>query len=272
MPKIIPAEWKRELAIFCLLELYEGEAQFVAEWRRLRVPYLSPLTELASVSGLYEVYRFRSILPFTWENVHKSYLVEEHLIKRSSFFRGSRPSLDELEERYEQLRENLVPYTTQLTSLAYHWNLRASWAGDELLDEDVESIVSQLFKEAGVHEFGDLVAEEVIKHSWELMPSSASKDVYPLTVRIGPVDFMLQGRRETLMRLRKTLADYEKGLRYAGFGDFPSAVKRHAKWWFEHYVDRKTYAELETQFAQAGQETIKRKVWEFSRLVGIKTR
>ena len=272
MPRIIPAEWKGQVAISCLMELYKGDAQFVAEWRPLRAPYLSPLTELASVFGLYEVYRFRSILPFTWETVHKSHLVEEHLIQRSSFLRGSRPSMHELEERYEQLQESLVPYATQLTSLAYRWKLQASWAGDELLNEDVESVVSQLFKEAGVPEFGDLVAEEVIKSSWELMPSSASKGVYPLTVRIGPGDFMLQGRQEIVIRLRKMLAEHENELREAGFGDLPSALKRHARWWFEHYVDRKTYAELETQFPQAGQETIKRKVWEFSKLIGIKTR
>lgn len=254
------------------MELYEGEAQFVAEWRRLRAPYLSPLTELASVFALYKIYRSRTILPFTWENVHRSCLVEEHLIQRSSFLRGSPPPLDELEERYEQLRENLVPYASQLTSLAYQWNLRASWAGDELLDEDVESIISQLFKEAGVPEFDDLIAEGFIKGLWEFMPSSSSKGVYPLTVRIGAGDFMLQGRQETVVRLRKMLAEHEKELREAGFGDFPSALRRHARWWFEHYVKRKTYAELEMQFPQAGQETIKRKVWEFSRLVGIKMR
>jgi len=272
VPRIIQAEWKREVAILCLMELYKEEAQFVAEWRRLRAPYLSPLTELATVDALYEVYRFRSILSFTFENIRKSYLVEKNLIQRSSYPRGSRPPLDELEERYEQLRDNLVPYATQLTSLAYQWNLRASWAGDELLDEDVESIVSQLFKEAGVPEFDDLIAEEVIKGSWEFIPFSASKGVYPLTIRIGPGDFMLQARREILMGLRRRLANYEKGLRYAGFADIPSAVKRHAEWWFEHYIRGKTYAELEKEAQRVGQETIKRKVWEFSKLVGIKTR
>jgi len=272
MPRIIPAEWKTEVAIVCLVELYEGEVQFVAERRRLRAPYLLLLTELAGVSALYEVYRSRSILPFTLENIHKSYLAEKHLIQRFPFLPGSPPPLGELEERDEQLRENLVPYATQLTSLAYEWNLRASWAGDKLLDEDVESIVSQLFKEAGVPELGDLIAEELVKGSWEFMPSTVSKGVYPLTVKISPADFLLQGRQEIVVGLRKMLAQREKELREAGFEDFPSAVKRHAEWWFDHYVKRKTYAELEMQFPQAGQETIKRKVWEFSKLVGIKTR
>jgi hypothetical protein len=256
------------------MELYKGEVQFVAEWRRLRAPYLSPLTELAGVSAFYEVYRSRSILPFTFENIHKSCLAEKHLIQRFPFLRGSPPplnELNELEERYEQLRENLVPYVTQLTSLAYEWKLRASWAGDELLDEDVESIVGHLLKEAGVPELGDLIAEELIKHSWEFMPSTASKAVYPLTVKISTADFLLQGRQEIVVGLRKMLAQREKELREAGFEDVPSAVRRHAEWWFAHYVKGETYAGLEMPFPQPSQETIKRKVWEFSKLVGIKT-
>jgi len=272
MPRIIPAGWKRELAITCLMELYKGEVQFVAEWRRLRAAYLLPLTELAGVFALYEVCRSRSILPFTFENVHKSYLAEKHLVQHFPFFRGSTPPLNELEERVEQLRENLVPYATQLTSLAYEWKLRASWAGDELLDEDVESIVGRLLKEAGVPELAHVIAGELLKDSWGFMPSTASRAVHPLTVKISPMDFMLQGRREIVVGLRKMLAQHEKELREAGFEDVPSAVKRHAEWWFAHYVKGKAYAELEMPFPQSSQETIKRKVWEISKLVGIKTR
>jgi len=49
MPRLLPAQWIKEVAINCLLELYEQDSNFVRQWEQLKRRYDSLLTQLTKV-------------------------------------------------------------------------------------------------------------------------------------------------------------------------------------------------------------------------------
>lgn len=105
-----------------------------------------------------------------------------------------------------------------------------------------------------------------------LEPLLPSEPLQPLIFKVNAYELMYSGRQEIQDRFAKTLANYENKLKFLGWQELPSAIERHAHWWFEHYVHHKTYRELEQeeQELRVGQESIKRAVWRFSKLLSIK--
>ena len=96
--------------------------------------------------------------------------------------------------------------------------------------------------------------------------------ISPLEIKVSSWAFVFYGRKQIQAEIAKKLKEYEARLKTVGLKEKPSALENHAKWWFEHYVKGKPYQELAQQFPGTEEETIKRKVWEFSKLVGIRTR
>lgn len=56
--------------------------------------------------------------------------------------------------------------------------------------------------------------------------------------------FVTGARRKILDQLRDLLVHYETRLKLASAREFPNSLKSHAKWWFQHYVQHKTYDEI----------------------------
>ena len=232
MPRLGHQQAIRNDAITALLKLYRNDPNFMKDLGELRRPYM-PLIERHSKEFLQ-----RLLDPCDTES------------KTASF-----PD----KERY---LVQLQPYFDGLANLTHKWNLRVSWAVVSLFALDILDCCKTKGMPDKLHvtleEFGSL-------YPWE-------PPVPPMTIAVPAWAVVALGRKEVLEEVARRLKEYENQIKAAGLKEYPSALKIHARWWFEHYVKRKSYPELEKRYTQANRETIKRKVWEFSRLVGIKTR
>jgi hypothetical protein len=98
----------------------------------------------------------------------------------------------------------------------------------------------------------------------------------PLEIRVSSWAFFHLTRQQMLQQIEKQLEDYEGEIRKSGSRERPSAIERHAKWWFEHYVHGKFYDEIaqEEAFTPGGllashAKNVGAAVRRFSRLIGI---
>jgi len=241
------------------MRLYLQESEFLAELHQLRQNYLELLAE--SVVAQVEFFS-KCRVALTAEKYHKTVCdLYEWLATR-----GSPPTLPaSLARQFERIRQiylKLGPYFRDLEQLAARWKLRAPWAGPMLYLYDIHS----LFTEIGMPDTIEVPLEQLdLLYPWP-------PPVSPLEIKVSAWAFVFYGRKRIQAEIARKLKDYEDKLKAAGLKEAPSALENHAQWWFEHYVKGKTYRELAQQLPRTQEETIKRKVWEFSRLVGIRTR
>ena len=147
-------------------------------------------------------------------------------------------------------------YFNELVEFALKWKLNSRWSGGALLILDALDLPG--FQKKGYIPFRDLIFLSIPK-------------ILPLQIKVDAWDIILLGRKKVLSKISSDLREYESRIRkVGGMKRYPSGLKRHAFWWFEHYVVGKTYKQISYEGAAAYEETIKRKVWEFSNLVGIK--
>lgn len=229
-------------------------------------PHRGLLKQFAKVFTLYQITDIVRKVPhdlIRWEIDHQR--VEKYLMGLPPSL-SDRRDLGELSEHAEQIDNKLATYKEKLCALAYRWSMRADWAPDELFFEDIDTLQSDIFRAAGVtamNKLSDEQAAAYLRHSGLLGPS-ASSQVSIVTL------YTKGGRRGTERAFARHLAHFEAALKDAGMKEVPSSLEKHADWWFEHYVNGKTYVQLESQFPEARSESIKRAVRNFSKLVGIK--
>lgn len=168
----------------------------------------------------------------------------------------------------DKLKRNLVDKQVQdfnpdlcilaLDELAWRWKLRlpGHLAGFNLFIDKVSEEVKSL---------GIKIQEGPVFHLHFSAQSS------PLKMEIPSWLIIEYGQEEVVKQVRAAISKYTKQLREKGLSDYPSSLKKHAAWWLGHYVHGKTYPELAEEYAY-GQETIKRKVWEFRKLLHIELR
>jgi hypothetical protein len=149
-----------------------------------------------------------------------------------------------------------------LEELAYKWHMKAPWASNALINEDIKELRNQIFLDAGADYAIELMKER-FDHPFEdiKLPS-------PLKISIGWTSYLEKGREETLTRINKLLASYEFDLKQEGAREFPNELKTYAHYWFEHYVRKMKYPDIAKKYV-VNPETIKRKVWEFRRLLSV---
>jgi len=267
MPRLVSPEMLRQIAIFYLLELYKQETGFVTEWKRLRQLFSSPLRQLAKIWALSW---FSETVGTRFYNLFEA---ERDYQRLENYLEGFPPSLTnprdrhELAAEYEEILERLEPYTRALNDLAYRWNLRAPWAADELLSDDVDDVAGEIFKAAGVA----IPVEDIPSCAQFILPFLS-----PLEVELPWWSFVTQGRQRILAAISKKLAVYEAMLKAKGAQEFPSSLEAHARWWFQHHVRHKTYDEIaQLEVYTAGGKLVSyaknvgAAVRKFSRLIGI---
>ena len=159
------------------------------------------------------------------------------------------------------LANQLDAYEKALADLAYRWQLKAPWAGHVLLLNHILDIIINIMPQ-------DIRNADIPVEMLE--PFLPSAPLPPLSFQVNAYELMFSGRQEIQDKFAKALADYENELKSLGWRELPSALEKHAYWWFEHYVHHKKYPELEQEDPQIGRESIKRAVWKFTRLLGIK--
>lgn len=254
MPKLTTFQRTKGLAIAALLKLYMTEPEFVKELEEIRTTHSAVLEQWLSTS-----YR-------DWTQVKENLTPEEFDSLIGVFFSLYQAFPDNLANKLEslistpdpKLESQIEAYFQALTDLAYKWKLRASWAGISLnLHYILENTIYALPEEAEI--------PEELFESW--MPPIP---IPPLKFEVKAFELMFRGRQEIQDKFAKVLSDYENKLRSLGWVELPTSIESHAFWWFEHYVHGIPYHELENQ--QVTMETIKRAVWKFSKLLGIRVK
>jgi hypothetical protein len=167
----------------------------------------------------------------------------------------------------EQLWVQLQPYASVLKELAFRWKLRAPWAVQTLMCYDVLDCMTLLGLPTEI--------DVPINSLGQLYPWPAP--LPDLVVTVSPWAFFLSGKEQIKKEIANKLSQYESQIKATGFHEFPSALITHAKWWFEHYIHRKTYVAIAMmEVDRMGdtptvyERTVGEAVRRFSNLIGIK--
>ena len=271
MPRLLPPEWIKQIAINGLLQLYEKESRFVVEWDQLKQPYASLVTQLTKVQILLDVNRVLSRKP-----PHDDFVAWVTDLQRLRNYLQNIPphaeySPDEFEKRNVQICEELNPYILGLTKLAYKWNLRAPWAAEALLQRDVSRLEQQIYTTSGVTLIDKPTDEQIqalLGDNFSSLPSERwAVNVVSL--------YRAKGRPGLMAKLGTGLARFEQKAKDAGAKEIPSALDKHTKWWFQHYVLHLTYPQISELIAQATSrvgpypENVQKAVIKLSQLLEI---
>lgn len=273
MPRLVPPDWIEIVAINILLQLYETETGFVLEWEKVRYPFTSLIEQYGKTSCLIEIEHILKKCPpsdlIAWVS---------DMQKLKNYLQGPLGSTDhsndlsELRENYEDLQEQLIPYVQRLNNLAYNWNLRASWAGDKLMWRDVQRIQQDVFNAAGVTILNNLSDRQIQILLGD--ESSLSLDNGPIYASTSSL-YLAGGRIGYLSKLNRRLKEFEEKLKASGAKEPPSAIGKHAEWWFDHYVHNMKFSDIADKIAKIDTkgghypENIRKAVLKFSGLLGI---
>lgn len=253
MPKLGHPYLTKGKAIAYLLDLYRNDSEFVKELDEIRRPYMPLLFDLA-----------RAILSFSAES--KKALTSQDYLTLVAYFQGKSQQapnipieVEEQKERMKQLGDKLQPYATALGKFAFKWKLRAPWAVQTLISYDIFDFATAMGLPTQVDvRLGCLDG----LYPW---PPPTQR----LEIDVSAYDLILFGRREVQAEIARRLEEYEKEIKATNLGEAPSALERHARWWFAHHVNGRSYAELADEDHRFYEETIKRAVWNLSKLIGI---
>ena len=246
-------------AVAALLKLYKAEADFSQELEKLRIIHIPVLEQWLKIGMPGWVKMRKTLTQKEFSTIRDYFLAENQTI--SSSLADKLGFLLPIPNSH--LAGQLDAYEKALTDLANRWQLRASWAGYVLiLDHVLDMTINMMSKDVRNAE----IPVEMLE------PFLPSAPLPPLRFEINAYELMFSGRQEIQDKFAKALADYENKLKSLGWQELPSALERHAYWWFEHYVHHKKYPELEQEGPepQVGSESIKRAVWKFSKLLNIK--
>ena len=261
MPKLRHPELTKGKAVSYLLDLYRNDSEFIKELDEIRRPYFPVLLGLADAT-----------LDF-WAEC-KNMLLPEDYWAVIEFYQGKSqqiPTLNgELEDRrslMEQLWMQLQSYAKALEPLTSKWKLRARWAIPTLIYCDIFDLMVVM----GLPMEIDVPIDSLTRlYPWS-MPLS------DLEITVSAWAFFISGKEQIQREIAQKLSQYQNKIKAEGFHEFPSALERHAKWWFGHYVHRKTYDEIAQMEVYTPGDTsiiyarnVGEAVRRFSNLIGIK--
>jgi hypothetical protein len=270
MPRLLPPEWIKLIARNHLLLLYEKEHQFVHEWHDIKRPFTPLIEQMGIVSALIDAEELSALLAPS--DLFASFLYLQKIRDYTNSLPGIIDlNLNELQESYSSLQDRLAPYVLRLNELAYRWNLRASWAGEELMCEDVDEIKKEIFDAAGasaLRKLPDLQIQRLFDQEEGLLPS----DIWPINIVSL---YLAGGRRGFVKQFNEKLIEFEKRLKDSGIKEPPSALRRHARWWFDHYVHNVKFYDIANEIAQTDRkggpqiENVRKAVIKFSKTTDI---
>ena len=252
MPRLNYPRITKGDAIAALLRQYSKESQFMKEWAAIRKSYVDVLARFAKDALMF--FEYGDITPAEYYQGVIDYYKKED--KKGPF-----PA-----DKFGYLSE-LQSYFDNLGKLADEWKLKAPWAIVTLFISDLIN----LLKHSGLPDQIDIPIEDLgLIYPWET-------PLPPLKFEVTTWAIILGGRQAVQNEINKKLREYESNIKAKGLHEYPSALDKHAKWWFEHYIHRKKYREIaeeeyypEDKTYTPNEESVKRAVWKFTKLVDIK--
>jgi len=257
MPKLTEPRILKGQAIACLLRLYRNDPDFMKELKRLRQPYLKGIKEVAKGWVIFGAKCAELLTPPEFQKFMMDYMVGNEQFEKLP---------PELAGYINQVWNELQPYADKLARLASGWKLKASWAAPMLIFFDMADIL----REAGMPEEVDIPLE-LFDSLYPFPPPYP-----PLEIRVSSWALILYDKQEIMKQIGRRLAIYEDKFKKTGLKERPSAMEKHAWWWFEHYVHNKSFETLadmevsgESAIPTTYASTIGKAVRKFSRLIEI---
>ena len=254
-PKIIKGQ-----AIACLLGFYRNEPAFMKELEQLRQPYLEILRRITVGWIIFWAKCAKVLSPRELQELFMNYL--EGNEQPTKLPRALADHIGQIRKQEDELQA----YKDNLASLALKWKFKASWAVDMLNFFDAVDILSEFDMSTEVD-----IPFELLDFLYPFPPPYP-----PFEIKISSWAFVLHDKRQIMSQLNKRLTEYENKLKSEGLRERPSAMEKHANWWFEHYVHKKSYEALADMEAEGFSSTpvtyastIGKAVRKFSKLIGI---
>lgn len=251
MPKLSYPKITKGDAKTALLKIYRKEPDFMTELEKIRQPYLAILSKFAK--DAFAFFNGGTMSPAEYYQAVIDY-------NKGESQKDPLPA-----EQFGYLSQ-LQPYFDGLSGLAYKWKLRAPWGDMALFWLDLIEVLGAqwVFKEQ------DIPLENLdLLYPW-------SPPLPPLEIKIPAWAIILFGREPVQAEVTKKLQKYESEIKDKGLREYPSALDKHARWWFEHYIHHKTYDEIaqDEAYTPAGSlisyaKNVGTAVRKFSRLIGI---
>lgn len=268
MPRLLPNKWIKQTAIYYLLQLYEKEDSFVEEWEEVKRQFAPSIGQMGKVNALIDAEELSAVLAPS--NLFASI---SNLQKLRNYLQSLPGIIDlsELRESYSNLQDRLAPYVLRLNELAYRWNLRASWAGDELMWIDVQNVGENIFNAAGASALCKLSALRT-QRLFDQEEGSLPSVIWPINIFSL---YLAGGRRGFVKQFNKRLIDFEIKLKNSDVKEPPSALRKHAGWWFDHYVSNMKFSDIADRIASTNREggphpeNIRKAILTFSKLADI---
>jgi hypothetical protein len=231
-------------AVNALLQLYEEDPDFAVQRKSIRHPYEKLIMRFT-----------RDVASYWLSSEAKP---GEQFQAFLLYYSGKGP--DPLPKQMKYL-SRLQPYFDELDALTVRWKLQAPWAVISLFILDIMYLLVECPPgevEPTLEAFSDM-------YPWpEPLP--------PLEIKIPSWSMVVMGREWVQKVVTQRLETYEKELTKQGLNRYPYRLSEHARFWFEHHVKGKKYSTLENKYPEANQESIKRAVWKFGKIVDIKTK
>ncbi len=257
MPKLTIPERTYGKAIGCLIDLYKKDPGFIEELQKIRSVYEPAVIKWLD-SSIPRWRRLQSELLQKRKKGDDSSILSDDSIELSKQFSYS---IRRFYGGWKASKE-LHDYEKELHDLAYRWHLKAKWSGLCLILSHINDII-------GIMAEGD---ETIIMMPVEVVEPMLDKPpLPPLRYEVVAYELLYRDQREIIQEFTRRLSDYAKKIKSLGWKDLPSAIERHALWWFEHYVHKKEYTEIASECnPMVEAEGIKRAVFDFRKLLGMK--
>ena len=259
MPKLTIPERTYGKAIGCLIDLYKKEPGFIEELQKIRSVYEPAVIKWLD-SSVHQWRRLQVELMQAKDRQDDSTTLSDANIELSK-------KLSYSVRRFYggwNVTSELIDYEKELHDLAYRWHLKAKWSGVVLILSHINDIV-------GIMAEGD---ETIIRTPVEVIEPMLDKPpLPPLRYEVVAYELLYRDQREIIQEFTRRLSDYTKKIKSLGWKELPSAIERHASWWFEHYVQKKEYTEIASECnPMVEAEGIKRAVFDFRKLLGMKVK
>jgi hypothetical protein len=250
MPLLDFPELTKGYAISILMVLYRSHPQFMRELNIIKKPYIEVIHKYA-----------KDTLAFFHEKPQSNTDYYQTMTKYLSGESKVSPFTVEQEKDITELQ----PYFDALGKLAEKWKIKAPWAVGALFTADmIELLLVIPPEEQGI-------PLEIFEPMIPWPPP-----LPPLKIEVSAWTFFEYTRDEIMCEVADRLFEYEEKLKEIGIKEYPSSLLRHARWWFEYYVNDKPLGEIAAKWINTGKgqaiphtKNISTAIRKFSKLVGI---